>query len=518
MSGSSPNVPASPRRIPSLRAVRAEQCRRSLAQFVRQSWHVLEPTASLEWNWHIDAIAMHVQAQLEEWAAAPERSVLQNLAINVPPGTGKSRLTSVCASAWAWLRWPSLRIGCLSSNPRVAVRDSIYARDLITSDWYQQTFRPDWTLNRDRNGKELFANTAGGFRSALGFSSRITGDRWDWLMVDDPHDAQEVHSDQMRSVAIDRWNGAIGNRLNDLRRSRRTLIMQRLHEADLCGVVLAQGGWAHLCLPMEFEPHRIGAARDGIPLETPIGWRDPRTEPGELLFPKRFPREILDAERERLGSLGYAGQMQQRPTPADGDIFRSAWFAHRYTELPALDEVYVVWDTALKAAESNDESAGLAFGIGEDGLLYLLDLVHGRWETPDVAQRLVAQYGAMRMRFGSRARGCLVEDKGSGTTLVQYLRRAQPGIPIIPVPAETDKAARARGVTPLLEAGRLRLPCSEAFPESRAWVTALVEQCLAFPAAKHDDRVDVLVYALRRLMNTLRTPQQSKRIRRGGYV
>ena len=307
-----------------LQRIQAEKCRRSLAEFVRYGWHVLEATTPLDWNWHIDAVCGHIQAVLEDWMKRQADPTfvqrIQNLLINIPPGTAKSRIVSVMTPAWMWVHCPQWRAIFLSANPRVAMRDSIYCRDVLESDWYRDWFNPQWSLAEDQNAKGLYRNTAGGYRQAMGFKARITGDRADALFVDDPHDAEEVESDIVRESVIDRWDSAIANRVNDLRSSVRIGIMQRLHFDDWSGHVLKTGIWEHLCIPQEFEPKRART--------TVIGWNDPRTQEGELLFPKRFTKPILTQELARLGSMGYAGQHQQQPMPSEGGVFKHAWFRY----------------------------------------------------------------------------------------------------------------------------------------------------------------------------------------------
>lgn len=453
-----------------------------------------------------------MQAALDGWIAKQQNpdapQPLQNLVINVPPGTAKSRIVSVFSPAWMWLRWPSWRAIFLSANPRVALRDSVYCRELIESDWYQQTFLPPWKLARRQNAKSLYKNTAGGYRYAAGFASRITGDRADAIVWDDPHDAEEAKSDAMRQAVLDRWDSAIGNRVNDLRCSLRIGIMQRLHEADLAGHVIAQG-WQHLCLPMEFDP---GKAQPSV-----IGWRDPRTKEGELLFPQRFPPEVLAAERKRLGADGYAGQMQQDPAPAEGMIFKKAWFSRRYRSYTGLKEVWTVWDTALKEKEQNDESAYTVFGLLDNGDILILAAASGHWETPDIEQFLCENADWMRKVYGAKYRGDYIEDKVSGTTLMRYIKRNRPDLALIPIPAELDKIARAHGVSPLVEAERVLLPDPAIYPDTMEWAQDFLKQVCIFPKGRFKDLTDTFVYGLMRVMGTL-GKRKTRRSKSGGLA
>ncbi len=228
--------------------------------------------------------------------------VFRKLLINVPPGTMKSLIASVFLPAWVWLNKPGWK--CIfAANAKIAVRDSIKCRDLIRSDWYQKTFKPDWQLSSDQDAKKLFKNTAQGFRLAVAVGEDITGERADHLGIDDPLDAADAPS-KLKRDSIAYWlDQAFQNRVVSPAHSTTHMIMQRLHEEDPSGHVLEQGGYYHICLPMEFE-----TARKDI--------FDPRTIEGELLFPERFPQFVLDEQKIILGPYGYAGQMQQNPMPA----------------------------------------------------------------------------------------------------------------------------------------------------------------------------------------------------------
>ena len=532
--------------LPTLHQVRAERCRRQFSEFFRQGWHVLEPSTPLSDNWHIDAVCDHLQALLDDWRAVqraqtaglpipPQR--LQNLVVNIPPGTAKSRMLSVYAPAWMWLEWPQWRAVYISGNPRVALRDSMFCRELIRSEWYQSLFQPSWgtswRLSKSQDAKSFFRNTKNGLRLAIGAKSKITGDRFDFIGVDDPNDMATVESLAERDGVNSWWDAGAGNRVNDLRYSNRVLIQQRGHEDDMSGHVLPSGAWFHLIIPMEYEATQPGddrhckcpSCQSGV---NPIGWRDPRTQAGELLDANRFPEYVLNQERIRLGTRGYAGQYQQRPAPAEGMIFKEAWFVNRYRSLPKLTDVGTIWDTALKDKEENDETACLTVGTGPDGNLYLVRMMHGRWETPDVAQFLIDQAYWLRKVFGDEYRGDYVEDKVSGTTLMQYVRRhvdadrrrAHDGSKLALIPIQTgreDKQARAHGVTPFCEALRVLLPDGEAYPATQAWVRDLLAQLLTFPAGAHDDIVDVFVYALKRFLGLL-NKRKSRRGKAGGTL
>lgn len=507
------------RRTRAERRIEASICRDSLADFIRCGWHVLEPTTPLVWNWHIDAICDHVQAALDDWLRKQSDDTyqqrLRNLLINVPPGTAKSRIVSVYTPAWMWLRCPSWRAIFLSANPRVALRDSVYCRDVITSEWYQEWFKPQWELRDDQNAKGLFNNTAGGFRQAIGITARIIGARADALFVDDPHDAEEVHSKTLREAVTERWKSAISNRVNDLRTSVRIGIMQRLHDEDWSGVVLKETGWEHLCIPQEFEPGRP---------DTCVGWRDPRTAEGELMFPERFPAEVLDAEKKRLGSFGYAGQHQQRPVPAEGGIFKQKWIRRwrpTTAECPEcqgrcqhgpdrpcgycggdgvvaaylLDRAdgapkrvfaadcrrFGVMDLAFSQKSSADYTVVQAWAVSPDMDLILLDTLRDRIEGPDLVPSLDKMITAHRLAYVG------IEDVQGQTLVIQEARRR--GLTVKSLYPDRDKITRA------IPAG-IRMEAQQVFfPMAAKWLADFENELLTFPNGSHDDMVDCLAYA-----------------------
>lgn len=503
LSGSSSAARAGHRGL-SLARIRAEKSRRRFADFFRYGWDVLEPSTPLDWNWHIDAVCDHIQAAIEDWRKkrlAPEEfeQRFQNLLVNIPPGTGKSRIVSVYTLPWVWLQDPDWSAIYLSSNPRVSLRDAGYCLQVLLSDWYQESFRPEWKFDRRRSGLSLFANLDGGFRSALGFSARITGDRAHAIFVDDPHDAEEANSEAHRESVLNRWDSALGNRVNDLRTSIRVGIMQRLHEKDWSGHVLAKGGWEHLCIPMEYEAKRACKCESCQRGATSIGWTDPRTKEGEVLDSRRFTPKVLDAERVRLGSYGYAGQMQQRPAPADGGIFKRSWFRFYY-EPPFRGKItpgtqLISGDLSFKGKTDSDRVVfGAWMKCGADR--YLVDLEKGTWGFTETVRRF-RQFCQKHPEHGLK----LVEDKANGPALIDTLQREIPGL--VAVEPDGDKIARAWAVQPEVEAGNVWLPSpvdrdGRPIP-GREWVEEFLVEMTGFPTAAYDDQVDMATQALRRL-------------------
>ena len=283
----------------------ARLCELSLYEFVTEAWKVVEPGTRYVSSWHIKAICEHLEA-----CAAGQ---IRRLIINVPPRSMKSRLVSVFWPAWVWITRPHTRWLFASYAQHLSLRDSLHCRDVVQSAWYQKNWGRLFRLREDQNQKTRFDNDRTGFRLASSTGGVGTGEGGDFIVADDPHNVIEAESDVQRQAVLHWWDQSMSTRGNDPRTVCHLVVMQRLHENDLTGHLLEQGGYEHLCLPMEFEPGRRCV--------TSLGWQDPRKREDELLCPKRFGRVEVDELKRRLGLYGTAGQLQQRPAPLDGGLF-----------------------------------------------------------------------------------------------------------------------------------------------------------------------------------------------------
>lgn len=472
-----------------VRSLQAERARRRLYDFVRIGWSVLEPQRAFVPNWHAEAVCDHIQWMFEDWRQKqsnpdfPQR--VQNLLINIPPGTAKSRIVSVYAPAWIWLHYPSFRFLCISANPDVANRDALLCRQLLESDWYREWFTPPWGLSEDQYAKSNYSNTAGGSHIGKGITAKIIGQRVDAIIVDDPHDAKEVHSDPLRKEVLHAWDQAVGNRVNDLRSSLRIGIMQRLHELDWSGHVLARGGWAHLCLPMEFDPARK--------CKTPFGWEDPRTVAGEVLHPELFPPSVLASERVRLGSAGYEGQMNQQPAPADGIMFKRDWIRY-YDVLPdKLDWTLISVDAAFAKTDTGSR-VGMLVIAGKGPHRYVVD---NRTRAMDIVNTC-DEIMKLRQEYPQATR-ILVEKAANGHAIVRLLETKVAGL--ISIQPEGGKVSRAQSILPEVESGNLLVP------KGAPWLDGFLHELCTFPNSQHDDQVDALSQAL----NHMRADSNTRR-------
>jgi predicted phage terminase large subunit-like protein len=445
----------------------------TLAGFVREAWHVLEPEAKYVPNWHIDAICAHLEAVTE--------GRINRLLINVPPGSSKSLITSVMWPAWEWgpCGRRSLRYLATAFNEGPVKRDTRKCRDLIASEWYQRLW-PDVKLTR--TAETSFANSSTGTREGVPFGS-LTSQRGDRLIIDDPHSTETAESDTERLNTTRKFREGAVNRLNDQKKSAIVVIMQRLHEEDISGVIISLGmDYVHLMLPMEFDPARA--------CETIIGFKDPRQEEGQLLDPQRFPREEVDKLERDMGSYAYSGQYQQSPTPRSGGMFQRGDF-EIVDALPAGGRRVRAWDFAASKAKPGtkpDWTVGLRMLLVRD-TFYVEDVLRDRWSASEVETKLkntASQDGqaiTVRMPQDPGAAG-----KADAETKVKLLK----GYSVIVKLNSGDKATRARPASAQSEAGNVKLLRGP-------WNDAFLSEICAFPNGTHDDQVDAFADALNEL-------------------
>jgi predicted phage terminase large subunit-like protein len=466
-----------------LQAVERELCRRSLAEFAQRAWHVLEPAAPLKWGWALDAICMHLEAVTN--------GDIKRLLMNVPPGSMKSLLTGVIWPAWEWgpRGMPEQRFVGTAHEETLAIRDNRKCRDLITSEWYQGLW--PITMASDLNGKREFGNTKKGFRQARAFTS-MTGVRGDRVILDDPISADNANSPAALEEARLAFTETLPTRVNN-DNSAIVVVMQRLNEKDVSGVIKDMDlPYVHLCIPMRFEPARR--------CTTSIGWTDPRQVEGELMFPERFGEQQVQELEKVLGSYGTAGQLQQRPAPRGGGILKEAWFKY-YTVLPALEFRTIHADTAQKTGEENDFSVFQCWGRSTVGQAVLIDQIRGKWEAPELLVQARAFWHKHKAMAGAPLRAMVVEDKVSGTGLIQTLRRE--GIAVVPVQRSKDKLSRGYDAAPFIESGNVLLP------QDAPWLSDLLAEASTFPGGAHDDQLDPMFDAIGNVQAAPATRTQS---------
>ncbi len=452
--------------------------RRSLKEFTKSSWPAIEPGREFHDNWHIDAISEHLQAVVE--------GDIKRLIINIPPRHMKSISVAVALPAWTWTIQPSKKFLYASYAGSLSIRDSVKCRRLIDSRWYKEHFGESFKLTGDQNQKQRFENDHTGARIATSVDGALTGEGGDIIVIDDPHNVRESESSAVRDGVLEWWDQAMQTRLNDPKTGAFIIIMQRVHERDLTGHILAnemEGEWDHLCIPARYE---IGHP---TPTRSRLGFTDPRTIEGDLLWPERIDAKTLDNLERSLGSYASAGQLQQRPMPKGGGILKAEWWVPwEKDELPEIEYVLQSWDTAFSTKEKSSYSARTTWGVfrmnGQINAM-VLEMWYDRVSYPELRKLAQEAY------YDWEPDAVLIEKKASGQSLLQDLRMA--GVPVLEYMPDRDKEARAHASSALLEDGRIY------YPSDKKWAKNLIDICAAFPATDNDDIVDTCTQAWLRL-------------------
>lgn len=445
-------------------------------------------------NWHHLLISDTVQRVID--------GDLKNVIINVPPGASKTELVAINLIARGLALNPRARFLHISYSDDLALLNSETAREIVRSDEYQELWplaiaddaksKKRWNVMHDsKKAGGAYAVSLGG--QITGFRAGHMAEGWQGaIIIDDPLKVEDAYSKAARAKA----NRKLVSTVKSRKANPDTpiiIIMQRLAEEDPTGFIKAgnvPGDWEYITIPGLID----NAYVESLPEKyRDIIDSDERDEQGRFSYwPYKEPLADL-LELEAKNRYVFSGQYQQRPSPLGGDIIQSKHF-RRYKVVPPLRYRKIYADTAQKTAERNDYSVFECWGLGEDGRIYLLDLIRGKWPAPELKRRAIAFWAKHKDvgDFDSPLRQLLIEDKSSGTGLIQDIQ-ADGGIPVKGIERTKDHLTRVMDVVSYIESG---LVC---IPEDAPWVNDFVGECDAFTpddTHEHDDMIDPAVDAI----------------------
>jgi predicted phage terminase large subunit-like protein len=315
----------------------------------------------------------------------------------------------------------------------------------------------------------------GGGRLATSLTGTLTGRGGDIVIIDDPIKPDEAHSEVSRNNANEWFRSTLASRLDDKGAGAVVIVMQRLHQFDLAGMLIESGGWYQLSLPA------IAIEDERIPL---CGGRFHQRRTNDVLHPERESREVLESLRVMMGSINFDAQYQQQPVPADGNIIKADWlrtYAANFDHLRNPGHIVQSWDTASKDGALNDYSVCITALVNR-GTVWILDVFRAKLTFPELKIAVIE----LARRY--LARTLLIEDAASGMQLIQALRADRPTGVAQPVPRrpDGDKYSRMAGVSGQVAAGQLLLP-----PDA-PWLGSFKNEILGFPNVRHDDQADAL--------------------------
>lgn len=492
----------------------------SLIEFYKAAWPAIDP-APYQHNWHLDAIAEHLEAVA--------RGQIKKLLVNLPPRHSKTLLCSVAFNAWAWcqepdedvpLVGPGGRFMCLSYSDQLAMDNAVLTRRLIESDWYQGLWGKRVKITDDQDAKNKFDTANGGTRISGSFRGTVTGRGAGIRVYDDPHKMDEVESQVTRESVLRVYETTLQSRVTDPRISAEVLIAQRGHQKDLSSLFLDDPTTVHLNMPAEYDPGRHCV--------TVLGWEDPRTEPGQRLWPERWGDAQLAPYKAK--PYEWASQWQQAPIPRGGGLIKEDWWQTYPVPANGLYDFVPIFtvaslDTAFKEKQENDYSALTVWSLYEAPVtkhrrIMLMDAwkkrlpLHGvrveREQGEDdrsYLRRVSPTWGLCEwVNFTCTKRRVdvlLIEDSARGTDVNNEIKRIYHDKPwgTQLIPARGDKWSRGHAVVSMFTDAMIYAPgqWKNDTWEWRSWAGDAIGDICAFPHGTHDDIFDSAVQALRYL-------------------
>lgn len=406
---------------------------------------------------------------------------IKRLIINLPPGYTKTELAVIHFIAWGLSINPKAKFIHVTYADSLALENSTQVRDIITSEEYEALWNVKLRLDSKAKGawrtatgsKERIAggNSGGGGMQARAAGGPITGFRAGQpeeqfsgaFIVDDPIKPDDAFSEPIVERINGRFNGVFRSRLMVERSTPMIVIMQRIAHNDPSGFLLRGGTnekWHHLNLPAIIDNKKEYPKEytHGIPIKHNL--------PDGALWDYKHTLEELKA-LSIADPYVFDAQYMQAPNVLGSGIFKAEWWK-RYQLGTIIPEYRIITaDTAQKTGQHNDFSVLQLWGY-LDGNIYLMDQLRGRWEAPDLERNLVQfwtkHYGTGPAMTTNRLRYVAIEDKSSGTGLIQYIKKlTEPAIPVKEIPRSKDKLTRAMDTVPYIASGKVFIPESSPF-------------------------------------------------------
>jgi len=414
-----------------------------------------------------------LQAEVERIINKEEKT--KDYIFNLPFRAGKSILLSQIFPVWCWIKEPSLAIMQVSHSETLAIKHSHASKMLIESEWFLKRF-PALSLRVDTHAKANYMNQSGGKRISFGINSGIIGEGANIQIIDDinnPQDSQAV-TQGINEVYTDTLYSRLNNPAIDIR----IILQQRISQIDICQYLLDTNPqkYFHVCLPVKVAnninpPEAIEFYKNG------------------LLWKERFSEKVILDFQSTLGSRAFAGQLMQKPVAEEGGILKRIWFKKITQDewLKLTDKQQIEWyafvDTAYGGKQTNDATA-IVIACKFGNQLYILKVYNVWLEFPQLIQKLKE----LQKQFNVKI--IYVESKASGLSIIQQLRND--GFNVSILKAEKDKVARANGIAPILEGGRITIIEDN-------WNEMFLQQIASFPYAA-DDMTDAFVYSVDKLL------------------
>jgi predicted phage terminase large subunit-like protein len=451
-------------------------CKENLHFFVKTFWDTLEGV-DFEDNWHIQAICEHL-----EGVACGK---IKNLMLLIPPRHMKSSIVSIFFPVWVWLQNPSSKLISASATMNLSIGFTKQSMTLIESPKFMHLFGDRFEKNPKSWGVKTYGNDKNGVRHAITVAGG-TGLTANIFIIDDPIEAENSRSQAYRDQCWTWYTGTAKTRL--VKNGATILVMQRLHEEDLVGKILASERrkkmWDILCFPVEYEVDHV------VKTQSSLGFQDPRTYEGELLWERMYGQDWVEDRKDEMTPQVVAAQLQQRPSPKDGEIFKEYMFPFADVDVNAIinisTEIVLSVDATFNDSKTSDNVAIIVFARYK-GEWYCVNGINKQMDF------LATLASIKQMMNEYKPHSLIIEKKANGDAIIRTLRQA--GIDnVLAITPKESKEARAESSTIYLTQGSVKFI-------KTPFVAQLIEQAIAFPNAKHDDMVDALTQFINAKLN-----------------
>jgi len=461
-------------------------------EFVKKCFATLNPTTPLDWNWHMELLcweAIRTMPMKINPVKDPAQRV-RRLIINVPPRSLKSETFSVAYTCFVQGHCPNEQMLTASYAAKLTMDLHNKARMVVESEWYQRIF-PETQLAFST--KTEWKTTKNGHRQTVTVGGTTTGLGGNILIADDIMSVDIANSETERNNANEWFGKAFSTRLSNPKNGVVIVIMQRLHQDDTTGHILDKDTakeWRQVCLPIQFDAPQVLQYYEAVKF----------VHEGELLSPNRWDESVIESLKSALGAEGFAGQYLQTPVPAGGSILPvDKLETHVEAELPPLRlagcTLVASLDTASKAKVKNDYSV-MQLWLNTPYMSYMIEQERVKMEYPQLKEFVKRKLEEWAPDL------VLIEDKGSGTSLIQDLR-GQTHHAIYPINPRDSKTERAERVAPLIDTGNVSVD------KNNPHYGDFIMECTYFPKGRNDDMVD----AMTQYLDWVRTKKNAPKVK-----